>query len=203
MELEKTAIILLDYRNNQAVSQGLIRDDFDETSDVTGVLENIVALLKDLRNALIISTPIIFTEEYRELDEPVGLLNTIADMGAFKMRENKDGTRSSMKRFGDSIIEIPSQQSLNAFVHTDLEKILKKHAIEDVLLAGTACSICLDWMGQFAVEKGFKVTMISDCISGRTFLEQEFYFNRMYPLNATVMDSKSVLKNLHLERVTI
>ena len=203
MEAKNTALILIGYQNDYFAEDGILREVVDESSKVTGVLENTVALLKEWGDKLVISTPIIFTPDYSELKEPVGILKTIMEVGAFKQGSKGSETIPEIKQFGDFIFEVPGKQGLNAFINTDLEKILREHKIEEVLLAGTVCSICIDSTGRSAFEKGFKVTMLSDCISGRTVFEQEFYCDKVFPLYAAVADSKSIARDLELESEAI
>jgi nicotinamidase-related amidase len=80
------------------------------------------------------------------------------------------------------------------FLNTDLENILRENDIEEVVLAGCVCSICIDSTGRSAAEKGFKVTMLSDCISGRTMFEHNFYMEEVFPLYAKVSDTKTHLE---------
>ena len=83
-------------------------------------------------------------------------------------------------------MEIPGKQGLNAFINTNLEEVLKKNQITEVVLAGCVCSICIDSTGRSAAEKGFKVTMLSDCISSRSKFEHEFYMEKVFPLYSKV-----------------
>ena len=199
MEAKKRALILIGYQNDYFAEDGILREVIEESSRVTGVLKNTVALLKELRGMLVISTPIIFTDDYNELKEPVGILKTIAEVGAFKRGGKGAETIPEIKQFGDSILEIPGKQGLNAFINTDLERILRNNEVEEVLLAGTVCSICIDSTGRSAFDRGFKVTMLSDCISGRTVFEQEFYCEKVFPLYAAVSNSKDIVRELVLE----
>ena len=97
-----------------------------------------------------------------------------------------------IKAFGDKIIEIPGKLGLNAFANTSLEETLSSKNIEEVILAGTVASICIDSTGRSAHEKGFKVTMLSDCISGRTVFEKDFYCENVYPLYANITTSDKI-----------
>ncbi|MFB0926170.1 MAG: hypothetical protein QMB65_12960 [Vicingaceae bacterium] len=47
--------------------------------------------------------------------------------------------------------------------------------IEEVVVAGCVCSIFRSSKGKSTVEKGFVVTMLTDCISSRTMFEHQFY----------------------------
>ena len=74
-----------------------------------------------------------------------------------------------------------------------MEKKLKENEIDEVLLAGTVASICIDSTGRSAHEKGFSVTMLSDCISGRTVFEKDFYCENVFPLYSNLSTSKEIV----------
>lgn len=197
MKPEKTALLLIGFQNDYFASDGILKEVVEESSKVTGVLNNTLNLINELDNALIISTPIIFSEDYAELIEPVGILQTIKEVSAFKKGTSGSQTISQFDQFKDKIIEIPGKQGLNAFLNTSLEAVLKENNITNIAFAGTVCSICIDSTGRSAFEKGFHVTMLSDCISGRTVFEQEFYCKEVFPLYAKVISSKELIAEMN------
>jgi len=197
MKIKKTALILIGYQNDYFAENGILKEVVEESSKVTGVLNNTVNVIKGVNDLLIISTPIIFTDDYSELDDPVGILKTIKEVGAFKGGAAGSETIPEITQFGDRIIEVPGKQGLNAFINTKLDNILKENEITHVVMLGVVCSVCIDSTGRSAFEKGYKVTMLNDCISGRTVFEQKFYCENIFPLYANVIDSKSFLNKLN------
>lgn len=193
MKPQKTAILLIGFQNDYFSEDGILRGVVEESSKVTGILSNTINLINELEDVLIISTPIIFSADYSELTEPVGILKTIKEVGAFKKGSSGSQTISQLEQFKDKIIEIPGKQGLNAFINTSLEAVLKENNITNVAFAGTVCFVCIDSTGRSAFEKGFNVTMLSDCISGRTVFEKEFYCNDIFPLYANVITSKELI----------
>ena len=186
------AIILIGLQNDYFSEDGILKEVVEESSKVSNIIENIINLVERLDNTLIISTPIIFSEDYNELVDPVGILQTIKEVGAFKKGTKGAETIDQIKAFGEKIIEIPGKLGLNAFANTSLEETLSSKNIEEVILAGTVASICIDSTGRSAHEKGFKVTMLSDCISGRTVFEKDFYCENVYPLYAKITTSDKI-----------
>ncbi|MFT7049663.1 MAG: nicotinamidase-related amidase [Psychroserpens sp.] len=193
MKPQKIALVLIGFQNDYFSQDGILRRVVEESSKVTGILTNTLHLIKELGDVLIIATPIIFSENYSELIKPFGILKTIKEVGAFKKGSIGSQTISELAQFKDKIIEIPGKQGLNAFVNTTLEAVLKENNITNVAFAGTVCSVCIDSTGRSAFEKGFNVTMLSDCISGRTVFEQTFYCEDIFPLYANVINSKELL----------
>ncbi len=198
MRTKQTALILIGFQNDYFAPDGILHKVIEDSARVSNVLDNTVDLLEHLRdsNVTIISTPIICTPEYRELIEPVGILKTVKEVGAFK-----DGTKGSetipeLKRFEERIIEVPGKRGLSAYSNTDLEVILSKHEITDVILAGVITSVCIDSTGRASAELGYKVSILSDCTSGRSVFEQDYYLGNIFPIYANVLDHHELLKQL-------
>ncbi|MFT5249137.1 MAG: nicotinamidase-related amidase [bacterium] len=193
MKPQKTALILIGFQNDYFSENGILRGGVEESSRVTDILNNTINLINELEDVLIIATPIVFTENYSEIIEPVGILKTIKEIGAFKKGAPGAQTISQLDKFKDKIIEIPGKQGLNAFTDTSLDAVLKENNITNLAFAGAVCSINIDSSGRFAYENEFIVTMLSDCISGRTVFEQKFYCEEIFPLYANVVTSKELI----------
>ncbi|MGQ9871976.1 cysteine hydrolase family protein [Leptodesmis sp.] len=128
------------------------------------------------------TTPIFFTPNYEELIDPIGILKTIKDVGAFQAGTLGSEMIKELEPFKDRILEVPSKHGFNAFINTNLDKILKQRGITNIVLAGAVTSICIDSTGRAAHEKGYHVKILSDCTSARTVLKQEFYCSGIFPL---------------------
>ncbi len=202
MDPRKTALVLIGYQNDYFAEDGILHGVIE--SSTQSVLKNTLSVIRALEktDALIITTPINFTPDYSELIDPVGILQVIKEAGAFKAKTSGAGTIPEILEFGDRIIEIPGKRGLNAFASTNLDKVLKKHGITTIALAGAITSICIDSTGRAAFEKGYKVIQLSDCISSRTSLEESFYCSTVFPLYASVMDSKTFLKGFSLRKTS-
>jgi nicotinamidase-related amidase len=81
----------------------------------------------------------------------------------------------------------------NGFSGTQLDQVLRDRGIKRVLLAGMVTSLCIDSTGRAAYERGYSVTVLSDCTSSRTTTEQEFFCSTVFPLYGEVMSGKEVL----------
>lgn len=196
MDLQKTALILIGFQNDYFSPEGILHKVIEESSKVTGVLENTLHLLEQGGNefGLVVSTPILFTEDYSELEEPVGILQTIKQVGAFKRGAYGAEEIEAFDKFKSLIQTVPGKRGLNAFSNTSLEALLRSKNIEHVVLAGTVTSICIDSTGRHAADLGFKVSVLSDCTSGRTNFEQDFYCDNVFPLYADVLKHEQILK---------
>jgi nicotinamidase-related amidase len=198
MDTKHTAIVLVGYQNDYFASDGILRGVVEEVDRVDKVLANTMDLLKAAIDAgvTVISTPIILTSDYRGLAESVGILGTIKDSGAFKAGSVGADTIPEVLAFGDKITYINGKQGFNGFSNTDLHDFLVGKGIKHLLLAGMITSLCIDSTGRAAYERGYRVTIVSDCVSARTPAEQEFYCQNIFPLHADVMDSKQIVEEI-------
>ena len=198
MDPQHTALVLIGYQNDYFATDGVLYRVIEEASGVTGTLANTVDLLERLSATpvLIVATPISFTSDYSELTEPVGILKTVKEMGAFRAGTKGAETIPELRRLRERITEVPGKRGLNAFSNTDLENLFQQREITNVVLAGVVTSICVDSTGRSAYERGYKVAVLSDCTSSRTPFEQDFYCENVFPLYAEVIDHKQFLERL-------
>jgi nicotinamidase-related amidase len=198
MDPNKTALILIGYQNDYFASDGILREVIEETLTINNVLKNTTSLLNRLVDTpvLIISTPIQFTPDYRELVKPVGILKVIKEVGAFKMGSKGSETIPELDQFGERIKKVPGKRGLNAFSNTQLDDILQRRNIINIVLAGVVTSICIDSTGRSASERGYKVIILSDCTSGRTEFEQKYYCDEIFPLYAEVINHIQLLNRI-------
>ena len=189
MKNSQRALLLIGYQKDYFAQDGILRAAIEESSRTNRVVERTVSLLDQViaSDMLIIETPIVFTEDYAELLEPVGILKTIKDVGAFKRGQPGSDTIDEITQYGDRIRKVPGKRGLNAFSNTQLEHIMVQHDIREVILAGAVTSICIDSTGRAAHERGFKVTVLSDCTCSRTNFEQNFYCENVFPLYAQTL----------------
>jgi len=203
MRPDKTAVILIGYQNDYFAEDGVLRGVIEEPGRASAVLANTLALIVRLQTtaALLISTPIIFTPDYAELFEPVGILKVIKQLEAFKRGSKGAETVPQLRAFGERILQISGKRGLNAFSNTRLHETLQQQGVRDLVLAGAVTSICIDSTGRAAFEAGYAVHLLSDCTAGRTRIEQSFYCDTIFPLYAEVLDSASLLARLGVSGV--
>jgi len=198
MDTKTTAAILVGYQNDYFAAAGILRGVVEEANRVDSTLSNTLKFLRSAAQTdmMLISTPIILTPDYRALAESDGILGAIRDSGAFKAGSRGADTIPELLEFGDRIVYANGKQGFNAFSNTALDELLKKNNIHHLLLAGMITSLCIDSTGRAAYERGFKVTILSDCVSARTPAEQEFYCSTIFPLYADVMDSNQAIEQM-------
>jgi len=193
-----TAILLIGFQNDYFHPEGILRGALEDATHAAAVLHRTISLLRAVQSSptLFVATPIIFTPDYRELSEPVGILKLIKETGAFKQGTLGAMTHRDLATLGDRVLEIPGKRGLNAFAETHLNETLRTRGIKDVVLAGAVTSVCIDSTARSAHERGYRVTVLSDCTCGRTRVEEEFYCQQVFPLYAAVQTSGELVKEL-------
>lgn len=203
MDPKSTAVILVGYQNDYFASNGILRGVIEEANRVDATLANTLDLLQTAIAAemTVISTPIILTPDYRAMAESEGILGAIKSSGAFRAGSPGADTIPEILAFEDKIIYVNGKQGFNAFSNTELDRVLREHNIHHLLLAGMITSLCIDSTGRAAYERGYKVTVLSDCVSARTPAEQEFYCKNIFPLYADVMTNREFMECTATEKV--
>jgi nicotinamidase-related amidase len=189
MKASETALLLIGYQNDYFAPDGVLTKVIEEAAKKNNVLDNTVRLLNQVKktDVLLVSTPIHFTPTYDELVEPIGILKVIKDTQAFKQGTKGAETIPELKAFGDRIVEVPGKRGLNAYSNTNLAQLFADRGIKNVVLAGAVTSICIDSTARSSFEQGFRVSVLSDCTTGRTMAEQDFYCSTVFPLYAEVL----------------
>ncbi|MCA3262573.1 MAG: cysteine hydrolase [Telmatospirillum sp.] len=189
MSLKDTALIMVGYQNDYFAKDGILRGVVEEPGRVDSVLAATVDLLTRLSKTeiTIVSTPIVLKPDYRALASPVGILNAIKESGAFAVGSKGAQVVPAIKPFEDRIITLSGKIGFNGFVNTELDEILKQRGIKNVWLAGMVTSLCIDSTGRAAYERGYNVSVLKDCTSARTAVEQDFFCTTVFPLYGSVI----------------
>ena len=200
---ENTALLLIGFQNDYFASDGVLHGVIESSAKAVRTVENTTYLLQALANTkvLVISTPICFTPNYEELVDPVGILKTIKDVGAFQAGSKGFECIQELLPCREKILEIPGKRGFNAFTNTELEQILQQKKITNLVLAGAVTSICIDSTGRSAHEKKYQVSILSDCTSARTVFEQEFYMEHIFPLYSETLTASEFLEKLAIPLV--
>ncbi len=198
MNPSTTALILVGYQNDYFAPGGILRGVVEEPDRVDRVLANTLAFIRAVAATptTLVSTPIVLTPDYRALAHSVGILGTIKQSGAFQEGSAGADTIPELQAFGDRILYVQGKVGFNAFSSTALDQVLRERGIHDVLVAGMVTSLCIDSTGRAAYERGYAVTILSDCTSARTPQEQDFFCQAIFPLYGRAATSTEALREL-------
>lgn len=63
---------------------------------------------------------------------------------------------------------VSGKQNYSAFFRTDVEKILKKHGVDEVIITGQHTHICVRHTSADAFMRGYKIIVPEDCVESFT-----------------------------------
>lgn len=198
MHPSNTALILVGFQNDYMASNGVLRGVNEEPSRVDTLLANTLGFINRMAATplMIVSTPIVLEPTFRALANSEGILEMVKNSGAFKAGTAGADTIDQLLQMGDRITYVAGKSGFNAFSHTELDRALQAKNVKHVLVAGMLTSLCIDSTARAAYERGYSVTILSDCCLGRTNPEQEFFMQNVFPLYAGVLDSQQALQRL-------
>ena len=101
MKPQNTALILIGYQNDYFSPTGTLHGVIEESSRSNRTVVNTVSLLEQLMDKLVlfIATPIVFTLDYEELVDPIGILKVIKEARAFQAGTSGVETISELEPF--------------------------------------------------------------------------------------------------------
>lgn len=193
-----TALLLVGFQNEFFAESGSLRNHIVDSGAADRTLATTVDLTRMVAptDALVVAAPIVFNGDATELESPVGVLATIKERGAF--REGTHGARmpDALAQAGAGIVELPARRGFNAFKDSPLDDMLRSRGIVDVVVAGALTCLCVDSTARGAHERGYRVTVLSDCTVDRTKSEQNLFCERIFPLYADVTTSDDFVARL-------
>lgn len=186
MKIKETAIMLTGFQNDFCSEGGLLYDAVEEVLTKNRAIENTIDLLKKTKGKgiLTIFTPVVFTEDYRELNGySVGILKAIKEVGAFKKGTKGVEMIKELQPHMDQFTIVPGKRGLCSFGIPVMDTILQEHGIRNVVLRGLLTNICVESTARTAYDKGYAVTILKDCTACKSFMEQEFAEKYIFPFN--------------------
>jgi nicotinamidase-related amidase len=194
----KTALLLIGFQKDYFDPDGILYSVVEESHRLSGTLEHTIQVINAILDTsiTIVNTPIVFSETYHEIDNPMGILKAIKDAEAFKVGTTGAEILPQIQKYGDRIEIIPGKLGFNAFSNTKLKELLVKRGIERLAIAGCVTSLCVNATALAAKENGFEVTILSDCTSSRTPVEQDMFCKEIFPLFTDVVDHNEFAKSI-------
>ena len=194
----KTALLLIGFQRDYFDPDGILYSVVEESHRLSGTLEHTIEVIDTIvdSSVTIVNTPIVFSESYHEFENPMGILKAIKDAEAFKVGTTGAEILPQIQKYGDRIEIIPGKRGFNAFSNTELKELLVEKGIERLVIAGCVTSLCVNATALAAKENGFEVTILSDCTSSRTPVEQDMFCKEIFPLFTDVVDHNQFAKEI-------
>jgi nicotinamidase-related amidase len=199
MDPNTTALVLVGMQKDWFHPEGNLRPLIESEVRERNMLNNALAMLEAASSTdlHIIVAPTLFQQGYPELIDPVGVLAAIRDAGALQEGTLGGELVDEIQAMGDRVRVMPGKHGMNAFIDTGLEETLRSLGVTTVALAGVATSLCIDTTARTAYELGFRVKIVTDCIAGRTPIEDQVYCEEIFPMYADLVTSEELLSSVN------
>ena len=180
IDFSKTALIVVDMMEGQVRSDAMLMTHFRQLHESLpdwflgeveqSIIPNIQQVLTTFRNnnSLIVHTQFCtLTEDYSDLPLMCQIGNHLYEQAIIDSPEARASAFiSELQPLDDEIVIIKS--ACSAFEGTTLEKILRRNAIDKVVVVGVFTNMCITGTVRSAFDKGFDALVISDACGDMT-----------------------------------
>lgn len=185
-----TAVLLLGFREEAPAGESDERIPSSVRTATATFLERVA-----VTETLILAASHVLVPSAADLVDSAGL--PAAAMLQRALRGQCRGVLAAdFQRFGSRIVELAEGSGLTAFSHTALGDLLAASEIRDVVIAGELSCVAIDATARAALQRGYRVTVLSDCTRGTTCSEYQLFFERVFPLYAEVATADRVARQL-------
>jgi ureidoacrylate peracid hydrolase len=195
---KRTALLLIEFQNDFTTPGGALHNGVKDVMQNSNMFANSVNTLQKARaaGAKTMLVPISFGAGYYEINsEPYGILKGIVDNNAF-VRGSWGAELADAFQPQQNDIVIEGKRGLDTFASTNLDFILRSLNISDVVIAGFLTNCCVESTARTAYEKGFHVSVLSDCTAALSEEEQRFTLEKNFPMFARIIKHNQFLSEL-------
>lgn len=191
------ALVIIDVQNDFCASDGAVATSGGDVTHVQAAVRRISALLEVARES---DVQRVFVRVVH---------NDWLDAGAWGDRHRGTPGRSGGRKavegtWGADFFEVSpldgepviTKTRYSAFSATPLRQVLHGLGVDEVYLAGTQTDVCILTTAIDAVQEGFRVTVISDCVASPRLALHEAALEIVRLRAGRVMASEDVIADL-------
>ena len=169
-----TGLIVIDPYNDFISEGGKLWDRVKSVAETNDCISNMLKVLNAVRDSGI---RIFYAPHHRYRPGDYESWKYIAPIqkAGWKRKSFEDGTwggeiRSEFKpQAGDIVAQ--EHWCSSGFANTDLDLLLKKHGIHQLIIIGLIAHTCVEATVRFAAELGYEVTMVKDATADYSYEE--------------------------------
>jgi ureidoacrylate peracid hydrolase len=197
MKAKETAVVLIEFQNEFCKEGGKLHGGVKGEIARQNTIPNAAKLAGAARKkgALVIHSPFVFNEKYFEDHQMQGIVKVVADEDAF--REGTWGAEiiDELKpQEGDKVVG--GKCTLCGFNNTNLDELLKKGNIKNVVIGGFLTNFCVESTARTAYDKGYGVTIMKDATGSNSEEEQNHAEAKIFPLLGQTLSVDQFLSQL-------
>ena len=188
----KTALIVIDIQNDYCAPDGIIAKEVGlDVSRLQNTVDNLITFVDKVRK---VGLPIIFTqmiEDHKYMAPNAQLKSNGRELcspdtkgfGYYKIKPHENDYQLVKKTY-------------DAFSNNELDKILKNHGVENLIIVGAYTAVCVDTTLRTAFTKGYNIVIPQDLVG----MPEERMYQHKAALDvwklifAHVVDSDEILK---------
>lgn len=191
-----TALLLIDLQNDFCHPEGTASRRGKNIQSFQDVFQQMLKLLEFARN---LDMPIIHViSEHSEWTSSPSQKERYG-----RKRQNENLSYCEPGSWGADIYHlfkplqnetIVKKHRYSAFLHTDLELILRANEIEHVMIIGLYTNVCIDSTARDAYMRDFAVTVPSDCVVSDDKKKHQYALKLLQGTFAEVVSSREIIE---------
>lgn len=176
---QKTILLIIDVQNDLTKPHGKVPVDLKQANQI---IENINMLVDKLKDS---DTDIVYLKhEYKSLFFKLLLKNALA--------ENSHGSEFD-KRLHIANNNVFIKNVMDPFSNKEFQHFLNTKKVGHLIITGIDASYCIDKTVTSALQKKYKITIISDGIAGKTDLVRIAKVKDFYKKGTKILTAKEFL----------
>ena len=199
LEVEKTAILFIEYQNEFLSDGGKLSKDIIEKSSLVANSADLANKAREM-GVKIIHVAFFSTADSedckstcKEIDTTQGPLGGIKAAGYFKEDWNIKFIDAMKPKAGDIVMH---KHRLDTFQNTNLKELLDKHGIQTLAVAGLLTHACVESTIRSAYDKDYQVVGLVDCTATNIKGYKDFVMKNTWPLFCEPMTKDQFLTSM-------
>ena len=94
------------------------------------------------------------------------------------------------------------KRAISGFYGTDLDRILRTHDINTLVVAGVLTNFAVEGLVREGVDRGYHVVVLEDCCASNTTEMHDFFFTNILSLLGVMSNSTEYIQALKLNVAT-
>lgn len=162
--MSQQALIIIDCINEMLHAEGKLsqkwyRNFLEQHQSITHINKAIADVRAN--NSLVVFVSLWFQEDYSDCPSQSPLFKNVPTFGILRKDTWSTSIYEGIDQWENDILI--HKNRVNAFHHTELDGILKRHGVTEILLAGCATDLAINSTARDAHDRDYAVTIISSC----------------------------------------
>jgi ureidoacrylate peracid hydrolase len=199
---QRTALLVIDPYNDFISEGGKVWDRIKAVAEANGCVPHMLQVLDGARQA---GLRVFYSlhRRYRPGDYETWKYVAPVQKAAWTRKTFEFGTwggeiRSEFAPHANDIVALEHWCS-SGFANTDLDLLLKRHGIEQLIVIGLIAHTCVEATVRFAAELGYQVTMVKDATTSYSNEHMHAALDINIPNYAAVVTTDEMLKAMASE----